>query len=202
MTGNMGNEVVVVKSNMIPVGVSARHVHLSREDLNTLFGDGYELTVYRPLSQPEQYAANEKVNLVGPRGRLDGVRILGPVRSKTQVEISMTDAIKLGIRPPVRDSGAIEGSESLTIEGPNGVVTIEKGAILAQRHIHLSPDAAKELDVTDKQIVSVKTTGPRSLVFNNVLCRVSPSFTREFHIDTDEANAALLCTGDEVELVK
>jgi putative phosphotransacetylase len=198
----MGNEVVVVKSNMIPVGVSARHVHLSREDLNTLFGDGYELTVYRPLSQPEQYAANEKVNLVGPRGRLDGVRILGPVRSKTQVEISMTDAIKLGIRPPVRDSGAIEGSESLTIEGPNGVVTIEKGAILAQRHIHLSPDAAKELDVTDKQIVSVKTTGPRSLVFNNVLCRVSPSFTREFHIDTDEANAALLCTGDEVELVK
>lgn len=191
-----------MKSNMIPVGVSARHVHLSREDLNTLFGDGYELTVYRPLSQPEQYAANEKVNLVGPRGRLDGVRILGPVRSKTQVEISMTDAIKLGIRPPVRDSGAIEGSESLTIEGPNGVVTIEKGAILAQRHIHLSPDAAKELDVTDKQIVSVKTTGPRSLVFNNVLCRVSPSFTREFHIDTDEANAALLCTGDEVELVK
>lgn len=202
MTGNTGDEVVVVKSNMIPVGVSARHVHLSRNDLNTLFGDGYELTVFRPLSQPEQYAANEKVNLIGPRGRLDGVRILGPVRSRTQVEVSMTDAIKLGVRPPVRDSGAIDGSEPITIEGPNGVVTLEQGVILAQRHIHLHPESAAELGVTDKQCVSVKTTGPRASVFCNVLCRVSPSFTKEFHIDTDEANAALLCTGDEVELVR
>ena len=190
-----------MKSNMIPVGVSARHVHLSRRTSILCSAMGMNL-LSTDLCLNLSSTRQRKVNLVGPRGRLDGVRILGPVRSKTQVEISMTDAIKLGIRPPVRDSGAIEGSESLTIEGPNGVVTIEKGAILAQRHIHLSPDAAKELDVTDKQIVSVKTTGPRSLVFNNVLCRVSPSFTREFHIDTDEANAALLCTGDEVELVK
>lgn len=202
MTGSKGNEVVFVSSNMIPVGVSARHLHVSQEDLDELFGKGYDLTVYRPLTQPGQYAANEKVNLVGSRGRIDGVRILGPVRSRTQVEVSLTDAFKLGIKPPVRDSGDIAKSEKLVIEGPNGSLTIKEGAILAQRHIHLGPEAAAELNVADKQRVSVKTTGPRAVVFHNVLCRVSPGFTKEFHIDTDEANAALLCTGNEVELVK
>lgn len=187
---------------MIPVGVSARHVHLSKEDLATLFGDGSELTVFKPLSQPSQFAANEKVNLIGPKGRIDGVRILGPTRSKTQVEISLTDAVKLGVKPPVRDSGDIEQSASLTLEGPKGTLTIQQGTILAQRHIHLTPADAEALGVTDKQLVSVKVPGERGLMFNNVLCRVSPNFSKEMHIDTDEANAALLSTGCQVELVK
>lgn len=203
MTGNDGNEVMFVSCDrMIPVGVSARHVHVSKEDLTTLFGEGSELTVYRPLSQPSQFAANERVNLVGPRGRIDGVRILGPTRSRTQVEISLTDAVRLGVKPPVRDSGDIDQSASLTIEGPKGTVTIEQGTILAQRHIHLTPDDAEALGVIDKQLVSVRVPGNRGLVFDNVLCRVNPNFSKEMHIDTDEANAALLSTGSQVELVK
>ncbi len=203
MTGNNGDEVVLMSSpNMIPVGVSGRHVHLSQDDLESLFGKGYELTVYRTLSQPGQYAANEQVSLIGPKGRIDGVRILGPVRSKTQVEVSLTDSYKLGIKPPVRDSGDIDQSESITIEGPKGSITIKQGTILAQRHSHMGTKDAQALGVVDKQRVKVRATGERAVVFENVLCRVSPNFTREFHIDTDEANAALLCTGSQVELVK
>jgi len=203
MTGNQGNEVILVGSaRMIPVGVSARHVHLSKEHLEVLFGPGYELTEFRKLSQPGQFAANEKVNLVGPKGRIDGVRVLGPVRSNTQVEVSLTDAYRLGVNPPVRDSGNVENSAGLTIEGPKGSIAIEQGTILAQRHIHFSPEDAAAFGVRDKQIVRVKVAGDRALVFDNVLCRVSPQFVTEFHIDTDEANAALLTTGSFVELVK
>lgn len=204
MTGNDGNEVIFVTSanNTIPVGVSGRHVHLSVEDLETLFGQGYELTEYRPLSQPGQFAANEKVNLIGSKGRIDGVRVLGPVRARTQVEVSLTDAYRLGVKPPVRDSGEIDQSAGLTIEGPKGSLVVEQGTILAKRHIHLSPDDAAALGVTDKQLVSVKVAGERALVFEQVLCRVSPNFVKEFHIDTDEANAALLRTGSTVEMVK
>lgn len=204
MTGNDGNEVIFVAStnNKIPVGVSGRHVHLSAKDLETLFGPGYELTEYRPLSQPGQFAANEKVNLVGPKSRIDGVRVLGPVRDQTQVEISLTDAYKLGVRPPVRDSGDVDRSVGLTIEGPKGSIALEQGVILAKRHIHLSPEDAAAFGLVDKQLVSVRVSGERALVFEQVLCRVNPKFVTEFHIDTDEANAALLSTGSTVELVK
>lgn len=184
----------------IPVGISNRHVHLSTADLARLFGPGHELTVRKELSQPGQYAAEETVTLVGPRGVLERVRILGPVRGATQVEISLTDGRCLGVRPPVRDSGNLAGSPGLTLVGPKGAVTLEEGVIAALRHIHMSPADAARFGVQDGDLVQVKTGGPRALSFDQVLVRVSPQFRLEFHIDTDEANAAGLENGDRVQL--
>jgi len=186
----------------VPVGVSGRHVHLSKEDLATLFGEGYELTVKKELSQPGQFAAEEVVTLVGHKSVISNVRILGPLRSQTQVEISRTDGFTLGVRPPVRQSGDIAGSAGITIVGPVGAITIKEGVIIAQRHIHMSPEDAEKFGVSDKDTVSVRVDGARALIFTNVLVRVRDDFRLDFHIDTDEANAAMLGNGDEVTVLK
>jgi len=186
---------------VIPVGVSNRHIHLSKEHLAELFGKDYELVVLKELSQPGQFAAAETVTVAGPKGRIENVRILGPARSMTQLEISKTDSFKLGIDPPVRLSGDIDGTPGITIHGPNAIVTIENGVIIAKRHIHMTPQDAKRFSVKDRQVVRVKTLGERALIFDEVVVRVSENFALDMHIDTDEANAAGLKTGDKVEIV-
>jgi putative phosphotransacetylase len=189
-----------METRLIPVGISNRHVHVSQADLEILFGSGYSLNALRPLSQPGQFAAQEVVTLVGPKGRLEKVRILGPARPVTQVEISQTDAIRLGISAPVRDSGDLEGSPGVTIIGPAGQVTLFHGVILACRHIHMAPRDAEGFGVRDKERVDIKTFGERAVVFEDVLVRVSESYALELHLDTDEANAALLRNGEFVRL--
>jgi acetate kinase len=184
----------------IPVAVSNRHVHLSREHLDKLFGPGYQLHENRPLVQPGQYAADECVNLIGPKGRIDKVRVLGPERKATQVEISQTDAIKLGVKAPVRDSGDVKGSGKIMLQGPVGEIEIEEGLILAVRHVHLHTSDAAKYGVKDRDFVRVRTTGDRPVVFDNVLARVSDQFALEMHIDTDEANASLIRNGDTATL--
>jgi acetate kinase len=185
----------------IPIAVSARHVHLTQETVEKLFGTGYQLTVLRPLSQPGQFAANETVTLVGPRNKIENVRILGPCRHFNQVEISRTDEFYLGIDAPVRESGNVSNSPGITIVGPKGSVTLHEGVICAWRHIHMPPNDALEFGVEDKDLVSVEVnTGEKSLIFNNVLIRVSDKFKLEMHIDTDEANAAEICQGYHGEL--
>lgn len=185
----------------VPVGVSNRHIHLSQEDLDRLFGEGYQLTKLKDLKQVGQYAAEETVTLVGPKGKISNVRILGPVRKQSQVEVSRTDSYLLGIDPPVRDSGDLANSASLTLEGPKGQITLNEGVIIALRHIHFSEEEAKRFGVRDKQLVAVETGGTRSMILDNVLCRVHKDFRLEFHIDTDEANAAGLRNNVEVEVI-
>lgn len=187
---------------MIPVGLSNKHIHLSQKDLDTLFGEGFELTKFKDLSQPGQYAANEKVDVVGPKGTLKGIRILGPVRRETQVEIAITDGFVLGVNPPVRDSGDLLDSPGAKIVGPKGEVVIEKGVIAAGRHIHMHTTDAEKYGLKDKDIVSVKVGGKRGLTFDNVLVRVSKDFALEMHLDIDEGNAAALKNGSMVEIVK
>lgn len=184
----------------IPVGISNRHVHLSQKDLETLFGQGKQLTKYKDLAQPGQYAAEEKIEISGPKGSIAGVRVLGPVRKQTQVEISRTDAFTLGIDPPLRDSGNLSGSAPITLCGPEGKLSLSEGAILAHRHVHVPTNLAGVLGLEDGQVVSLHCSGPRSVIFNEVLIRVSDKFTLEFHVDIDEANGALLANGDSVTL--
>lgn len=186
----------------VTVGISNRHLHVSQTDLETLFGQGYQLKEMKPLTQPGQYAAEEVVNLIGPKGTIKKVRILGPVRPSTQVEVSRTDSFVLGIAPPVRDSGAISGSAKVVIEGPQGSVELNEGVIIAHRHLHLHTDEAAELGLKDKEFIAVKFEGERSVVFNRVLVRVNPNFAKDLHIDTDEANAAGLANGDRGTIVK
>jgi putative phosphotransacetylase len=185
----------------VPIGVSARHIHLSKEHIAALFGEGAELTVLKPLSQPGQFAANETVEVIGPKGRFPKVRILGPARPKTQLEISRTDAFALGLNPPVRESGDIAGSPGITIVGPAGQVTVEEGVIIAARHIHFHTSEAEAWGIADKQLLRVRVGGERGLVFENVIARVSDSFALDMHIDTDEANAAGVKTGDTGEIL-
>ena len=173
------------------VETSARHVHVTQQDLETLFGKGAQLSVKKELSQPGQFASNERVTIVGPKRELANVSILGPVRSATQVEISLTDARSIGVDAPIRESGDIKGSGACKLVGPCGEIEISEGVIVAKRHIHATPADAKELGVEDKQIVSVKVdTNGRSLVFGDVVVRVSDKFALAMHIDTDESNAA------------
>jgi len=187
----------------ISVGISARHVHVSAADLATLFGEGYELHPYKDLSQPGQFASQETVDLVTEKSTFKKVRILGPVRKQTQVEIALTDAMKLGLTPPVRDSGDLKGSPGLTIEGPQGSVTLTEGVIAACRHIHMTPADAEQIGVKDKDIVQVRTSSEdRCLIFDKVLVRVNENFKLEMHLDTDEGNAAKAKTGDIVAIVK
>ncbi len=187
----------------IVVGVSNRHVHLSKEDLEVLFGKGYQLTPVKDLRQPGQFAAKETVTIVGPKGAIENVRVLGPIRKETQVEISRTDAFKLGLNPPVRDSGDLDGTPGIVIVGPAGVVVKNKGVILAKRHIHMHPKDAQHYGVKDKDIVKVIVEkGERRLIFDDVLVRVREDFALEFHVDTDEANAAMLNNGDLVYIVE
>lgn len=181
---------------------SARHAHVTKEDLETLFGKGYELTVRAMLSQPGQYASNERISLVGPRGRIDGVSILGPVRPASQVEISLTDARALGVAAPVRQSGDIEGTPGITLEGPAGRVELSKGVIAAKRHIHFDTKTAQEMGIADGDIVSVKTDGARAVTFHEVVVRVSPKFASSMHVDVDESNAAGLVKGQTGTIIK
>lgn len=181
---------------LVPLGISNRHIHLSQADLETLFGKDYQLTFTKNLSQPGQFACEEMVTLIGPKGTISKVRILGPIRPATQIEISRTDSFSLGVTPPVRDSGNVSGTAGITVEGPKGRIELKEGVIIALRHLHLYTDEAKELGLHDKQWISVKFDGERSVIFNQVLVRVGSKFAKDLHLDTDEANAAGLKNGD------
>ena len=192
------------KSNgyQVPVGVSARHIHLTQEHVETLFGQGYRLTKKKDL-MGGQYACNETVTVVGLKLRaIENVRVLGPVRKASQLEISATDAMKLGVAAPIRESGNVAGSAPIAVVGPKGVIYLEEGCIIAVRHIHMSPADAMAAGVADGDIVSVKADNERGTVFNQVKIRVNDSFTLEMHIDTDEANASKIKTGDKVTIIK
>lgn len=186
----------------VPVGISNRHIHLSREHLDILFGKDYQLTILKDLSQPGQYAAKEVVTIEGSKGRIQNVRILGPERKETQIEISRTDSFTLGVNPPVRDSALLEGTPGVKVIGPNGEVNLEKGVILAARHIHFHVTDAENFGIKDQDRVRVIVEGERGIIFENVLARVSKSYGLEFHVDTDEANAAGLKNGDQLEVQK
>jgi len=180
----------------IIVELSARHVHLSAEHVEILFGKGAKLTVNRMISQPGQYLSNEKVNIIGSRSGINNVSVLGPERPATQVEISKTDARALGADPPLRESGDVAGSGAIRIEGPAGSIDIDEGVIVVKRHVHMTPEDAAEAGVADRQIVKMRVGGERALTFEEVVVRVSPKFALAMHIDIDEANAAV-CTGKE-----
>lgn len=185
----------------IPVGVSGRHVHLSREHLDALFGPGYELTKMKDLSQPGQYASEETVDIMTTKGAFTRVRILGPVRKETQIELALSDSVKLGITPPIRDSGNVAGSPGVVLVGPNGTITLDQGTIIASRHIHMTPADAERFGVNDKDIVKVECLGERSMTMGQILVRVNDQYALEMHIDTDEGNAACLKTGQKVRIV-
>nr|WP_294494521.1 phosphate propanoyltransferase [uncultured Mediterraneibacter sp.] len=186
---------------LVPIGVSARHIHLTQEHVEVLFGKGYQLTKKKEL-MGGQFASNETVTIVGIKLRaIENVRVLGPVRKQTQVEISATDAIKLGVKAPIRESGNVAGSAPIAVVGPKGAIYLDEGCIVAMRHIHMSPRDAMAAGVHDGDIVSVKADNERGTIFNHVKIRVDDSFTLEMHIDTDEANAAKIVTGDTVRII-
>lgn len=178
----------------VELEASGRHVHVTEQQARTLFGHG--LTPKRPLSQPGQYLANERVTVIGPKGQFQNVAVLGPERKEAQVEVSLTDARTLGLEPPVRLSGKVEGSPGATLEGPNGTVRIAHGVIAAQRHIHMTPEDAGRFHVRDGQTVKLQTYTNRPLVFDDVVVRVSPQFATFVHLDYDEANACGFAQGD------
>lgn len=185
----------------IPIGVSARHVHLAQAEVEQLFGENYQLTPKFELSQPGQFAAEETVVIAGPKGSIDRVRILGPARTLTQVEVSWTDAMKLGVKPPLRISGDIKDSSPVTLIGPKGSVVLPEGLIIAQAHIHMSPADSERFQVVDGQSVQIKVQGLRPIILSNVMIRVSERYRLEMHIDTDEANAGLIQQGAFAEIV-
>ncbi|MBQ1284561.1 MAG: phosphate propanoyltransferase [Clostridia bacterium] len=184
------------------VETSARHIHVSREALDILFGEGYELTPKKDLSQPGQFACEERVTVVGPKKELAGVSILGPVRPETQVELSLTDARSIGISAPVRESGDVKGSAGCKLVGPKGEVELTEGVIAAKRHIHMTPEDAEAFGVKDTQVVKVEVeSNGRSLIFGDVIVRVSPKYALAMHIDTDESNAAGMAPGTMGEVI-
>jgi acetate kinase len=188
-------ELNIFKSRSIPLSISAHHVHLSQGDFESLFGKEMQLTSRSELSQYGQFAAWEAVNLIGPKGIIEKVRILGPFRKESQVEISRTEQFKLGIDAPIRDSGDIEGTPGIILEGKAGQVKLQKGVICAKRHIHVSTEEALSLGLRDKDEVMVQIKGIRTLIYGDVLVRVHPSFKLDMHLDTDEANAAQITEG-------
>ena len=192
LTFAAGRLWINMKNNEVLVEISARHVHLSQADLETLFGKGYELTVKKELSQPGQFASNERVRVIGTKGEFPAVSILGPVRKATQVELSLTDARSIGVNAPVRESGDIAGSGACRLVGPAGEIEISEGVIAAKRHIHATVADAERMGLKNGQIVEVEipTANERSLTFGDVVVRVSDSYALAMHIDTDEANAA------------
>jgi acetate kinase len=189
-------DMKVFKTTPVPLSISAHHIHLTQENFELLFGKGKTMTAKSPLSQPGQFAAEETVNLVGPKGNLEKVRILGPARKYSQLEISRTEQFKLGIDPPIRDSGDIEGTPGITVVGPHGQIDLEKGVICAKRHIHMSTDDALKFGLRDKDVVRVRKEGGRGLIFGDVLIRVDQNFRLDMHLDTDEGNAAEIKAGD------
>ncbi len=200
---SLGTDTAKKCGEDVPVGVSNRHIHLCKRDLEILFGEGYELTPIKELSQPGQYACKELLTIIGPSLRpIEKVRVLGPVRSKSQVEISATDSYVLKVKPPVRESGNIAGSAPITIVGPCGVVTLDEGCIIANRHIHMSPDDGIAFGVRDGDTVTVDVNGKRRTRWYDVQVRVHPDFRLEMHIDTDDANAVGIGNGFCVKIVK
>ena len=191
------------KDGEVPVGVSNRHIHLSKEDVETLFGKGYELTPMKDLSQPGQYACKETLTIIGPSLRpIENVRVLGPVRGKSQVEISATDSYVLKVKPPVRESGNTLGSAPVIIVGPRGIVELKEGCIIANRHIHMSPSDAERFGLSDGDYIDVDVNGKRRTRWFDVQVRVHKDFRLEMHVDTDDANAAGIGNGFIVTVVK
>lgn len=186
----------------IPIGVSVRHVHLTREHLDVLYGPGYELTVRNELYQPGFYAANECVTLATPKRALHNVRILFPLRAYSQVELARSDAVPLGVNPPVRLSGDIDDTPGITLVGPAGSVQLDRGLIIAARHVHMGPECAARMGVANKQQISVEVDGPRGVVLHHVIVRVNPGELLEMHIDTDEANAADVTQGVTARMIR
>jgi len=180
---------------------SGRHVHITQEHLEALFGAGYKLESKKELSQPGQFASTARIDIEGPKGTIKNISILGPCRAFTQVELSFTDARSIGVSAPIRESGSIEGSAGATLHGPAGSVTINEGVIVAKRHVHFSPEDAAACGVADKQIIKVRTTGERSLIFDEVVARISPDFATSMHIDYDEVNAAACFGNAEGEII-
>jgi len=188
--------------NRIIIEGSGRHIHLSQADLQTLFGAGFELAVKKYLSQPGEFASESRVDVVGPKGTIKGVAVLGPTRPQTQVELSYTDARVLGLNCPVRESGNLMGSASCTLVGPAGSVDLAEGCIIAKRHIHFTPEDAERFGVVDKEIVQVAVDGERALIFDEVVVRVSPKYATYMHVDYDEINAASLFGQDVTGVVR
>lgn len=186
----------------VPVGVSARHIHLDIDHLKILFGEDYQLTQLKLLSQPGQYAAEETVELKGPKGKIPKVRVLGPVRPQTQVEITATDARKLGMKAPVRTSGDLKGTPGITITGPKGEITISEGVIIADRHVHMTPFDAKCFRVTDGQKVKLFADGEKGGILHNVTIRVSDKYALDCHIDTDDASAFQINQGQLLKIIR
>jgi len=186
----------MIMERKILIETSARHVHLTTEHIEILFGKGHELTFKKALSQPGQFACEERVDVVGPKNTIKNVSILGPARKASQVEVSLSDARTLGVSAPIRESGDVAGSAGCKLVGPCGEVEIAEGVMVAKRHIHVTPAEAAELGVSDKQIVEVKTSGERSLTFGDVVVRVNENFSAAMHIDTDESNAAAMKPGE------
>lgn len=184
------------------VEASGRHVHLSRKELDALFGTGYELTKAKDLSQPGQYASKERLTVVGPKGAFHNVVILGPVRKESQVEVSLTDCLQLGVKAPIRESGNIEGTPGIVLVNGDKSVSLDKGLIVAKRHVHMTPEDAEKLGVKNHDIVKVKVEGARPLVFDDVVIRVSPKFATYMHIDYDEANACGFSKGIRGRIIK
>ena len=198
-----GEQDFSINPRRIPVGVSVRHVHLSQEHLEVLYGPGAELHSMRDLYQPGAYAAKETVALIGPKMRLmERVRILAPLRKQTQVELARTDAIFLGVDAPLRMSGDIAGSAPITIVGPKGIVELKEGCIRAMRHIHMNPKEAEYFGLNDGDAVKLRVGGPAAVTFENVVIRVSENTLLEVHLDTDEGNVADIHCSQEVEIIK
>jgi putative phosphotransacetylase len=192
----------IVMEKLVPVSLSNRHIHVSKEHLEVLFGEGHELTKMKDLSQPGQYACEEKVDVVGPKGTLKGVRILGPVRPETQLEVSFYDARTMGVEAVVRASGNIKGTPGCTIVGPKGQVELKEGVIVAARHIHMHTSDGEKFGLKDKDIVKVRVGNERAVVFENVMVRVHPDFALDMHIDIEEGNAAGVGNGTMGEIIK
>jgi len=186
----------------VEIGISNKHLHLSAEHIDILFGKGHQLTPIKDLKQPGQFASEERVDIVGPKGTIKGLRVLGPARAETQVELSMTDARGIGLKPPIRESGKLDGTPGVKIIGPEGEIDLDHGVIIALRHVHLSPSQAAEAGVKDQDVVQIKTNGTRPLIFGDVVIRSGEAHLREFHVDTDEGNAAGIDNDEFVEIVK
>jgi propanediol utilization protein len=198
------DEVVnrVKKEAFIEVEASGRHIHLSRKDINALFGEGYNLTKLKDLSQPGQYACAERVTISGPKGELKNVIVLGPERKETQVEVSLTDCSSLGLKAPIKQSGDLTNTLGATVSTEKGSITLEKGLMAAKRHVHMTPDDAKKFNVFDNEVVQVKVFGQRPLIFDDVIIRVNENFKTFMHIDYDEANACGFSKGCLARIIK
>lgn len=205
VVNELKNQDVVIANHLkkrnVPVSISARHLHLQADHLEQLFGKGYQLTKFKDISQPGQWACNETVTIAGPKGKIENVRVLAPLRKFSQVEVAKSDARKLGINPPVRSSGNIEGSAPLTLIGPKGTVNLKEGCIIADRHIHMPPKDANDFGVVNQQKVSVLVKGEKGGVIGQVVIRVNERYALDMHIDTDDANAFGLTGNEQLQII-